>query len=574
MVLCLLTPMFSGNSYAKDYKLENGKFNHALSLFSTAKYSSHFQSFDYVNPDAPKGGEIRFGSVGQFTSLNPFILKGIPASGLSYLYDSLTESSEDEIATRYGLIAQSIKFDRNVNSIEFKLRPEAYFHDGHQVTAQDVIFTFKIIAENGHPSYKINLRQIDRIEKINDHQVKFYLKKGSNRDLPLLIASLPILPKHYYQNHNFNETNLQPPLGSGPYKIKQIKANNSIEYERVKDYWAKNLPVNRGRYNFDRIVFDYYRDNDVAIEAFKGQKYDFRQENVARNWNNAYNIEAVSKKEIIKEEISHALPAPMQAFVWNLRQSKFQNLALRKALTYAFDFEWLNHHIFYGAYKRTESYFANSSFAYQDFHLPKTNGTGFNRDNLIKAKEILTKAGYKISKGRLIEPNSNLPVKIEFLIDQKVFEMVIAPFVKNLAKLGIEAKIKLVEENQYQNRVNNFDYDAIVAVFPQSLIPGDELFAYFHSSQSVVKGSKNLMGLNDERIDHLVELIAKENDRNRLKKLCLELDQIMLESYYLLPQWHNNSHRILYKNIFVLPKIRPKYGIAIDSWYSTSSILK
>ncbi len=544
----------------------NDGFRHGISTFGDLKYPSNFQHFDYVNSQAPKQGKVRFATEGTFNSLNQFILKGVSASGLSYLYDSLTEGSEDEISSRYGLVAESVRLAPDHLAIEFKLRKNAFFHDGKNITADDVIFTFNTLVKDGHPSYKMLFRDIKEVKKINDYLVKFVFKNSNNRNLPLAVASLPVLPKHYYEKVDFTKTTLMPPLGSGPYKIKELKVGKSIVYERIKNYWAKDLPVNRGRYNFDEIAFDYYRDNNVLIEAFKAQKYDFRQENVARNWANIYNIDAIKNGEIIKKEITHGLPSPMQAFVLNLRKEKFQDLALRKALTYAFDFEWLYQHIFYNSYKRTESYFANSEFAYQGFKLPHSQGDGFNRENLIKAKEILDKAGYKIINQKLFSKDGKL-IQIEFLIDNTAFQMIIAPFVKNLHKLGIDAKMRFVEENQYQTRVNNFDYDVIIGLFGQALLPGDELFSYWHSSQKNIKGTRNIAGLDDKVVDDLAEKISRSKSKSELKILCQKLDKRMLENYYTIPEWHNNTYRILYRDIFMMPKIQPKYSLAMDSWW-------
>lgn len=561
IIFCFLilgfTPTFS---FAKE-------FQKGISIFGDLKYPSNFQHFDYVDIDAKKGGHLHLGVEGSFNSLNQFILKGLSASGLSYLYDSLTESSDDEISARYPLIAKEIYLDKKGNFIEFILDEKAHFHDGVKISADDVIFTFNKLTLEGHPSYKMAFRDVKNVEKISANHIRFNFKNNHNKQLPILVASLPVLPKHYYEKIDFPKSSLEIPLGSGPYKIKEVKAGKAITYERVKDYWAQDLPVNRGRYNFDEITFDYYRDNNVLIEAFKAQKYDLRQENVARNWANAYNIDAVKNGEIIKKEIRHYLPAPMQTFILNLRKEKFQNIALRKALNLAFDFEWLKNHIFYGSYKRTESYFANSDFAYQGFKLPVSNGDGFNRDNLIKAKEILEDAGYKMVDGKLLDPKNQQQVAIEFLVESKAFEMIIAPFIKNLQKLGIAAKMRFIEENQYQTRVNNFDYDIITAIFAQSLIPGDELFSYFHSSQKNVKGSRNLIGLDDKIIDALLEKISKTSNKEQLISLCQSLDKRLLENYYTIPQWHNNSYRILYRDIFSFPKITPKYSLSIDSWY-------
>ncbi len=542
-------------------------YQHGMSIFGDLKYPKNFQNFDYVNPNAPKAGSIKLGSEGTFNNLNSFILKGVNAAGLSYLYDSLMEGSEDEISSCYGLIAESVKLAADKFSINFRLRKIARWPDGKRITADDVVFTFNKLISDGHPSYKMIYRDVKEVKKINDAEVQFIFKTNQNRDLPMLVASLKILPKHYFEKVDFSKTTLEAPLGSGPYKIKEVKAGKSITYERNKDYWAKDLPVNRGRYNFDQITYEYYRDGNVLVEAFKAQKYDMRQENVARNWANNYNIEAVKNGQIIKKEIVHGLPTGAQTFVLNLRKEKFQNLELRKALTYAFDFEWLKEHIFYGSYKRTQSYFSNSDFGYKKFTLPKSKGDGFNRENLLKAKEILDNAGYKIVNQKLIDPKSGKQVEIEFLLDSESFQMITAPFVKNLKKLGIKAKTRFVEENQYQTRMNNFDFDIAVGVFGQGLIPGNELFSYWHSSQKSVKGSQNISGLDDKEIDKLVEKIAQAKSKKELIELCEEFDRRMLENYYTILQWHNNSYRILYRDIFEMPKITPKYSLAVDSWW-------
>lgn len=546
----------------------NEGLNYGISVFGDdLKYPKDFQHFNYANPNAPKGGTVRFGVEGTFNNLNSFILKGVNAAGLAYLYDSLMAGSDDEISSRYGLIAESVKLAPDKSSISFKLRKIAHWQDGKPITADDIIFTFNKLISDGHPSYKMLYRDVKEVLKINNYEVKFIFKNNQNRDLPILIASMQVLPKHFYDKIDFAKTTLEAPLGSGPYKITEINQGKSITYERDKNYWAKDLPINRGHYNFDKIIYDYYRDNNVLVEAFKAEKYDLRQENVARNWANNYNIEAIKDGRIIKKEIKHSLPTGIQAFVFNLRKEKFQNLELRKALTYAFDFEWLKDHIFYKSYNRTKSYFANSDFAYDSFDLPKSNGDGFNRNNLVRAKQILDKAGYKIIDGKLIDPKTGKQLEIEFMIDTESFQMIVAPFIKNLTKLGIKSKMRFVEENQYQTRVNNFDFDIIVAVFGQSLIPGNELLSYWHSSQKNVKGSQNISGLNDKKIDKLVEKIAKAQNKKELLALCQRFDKMMLENYYTIPQWHNNTYRILYRNIFEMPKTTPKYSLAIDTWW-------
>jgi microcin C transport system substrate-binding protein len=551
-------------------------FNSYLSVFDDQKKVKKFTNFDYVDKNAVKGGEIKFGVEGTFNNLSPFILKGISAAGLSFTFDSLMVSSDDEIGVYYPLIADGVKLAKDKKSISFRISPLARFHDGKKITADDVVFTFKTLISEGHPSYKIAYRDVDNVVKISENKVRFNFKTNQNRDLPSMIASMEILPRHFFKDKKFSATTSSPILGSGPYRVEKVDSAKSISLVRVKDYWAKDLAVNVGRFNFDRMTYDYYRDNSILIEAFKGQKYDFRQENIARNWANSYNIDAIKNSEIIKKEIKNNLPVAIQAFIFNLRKEKFQNIALRKALNIAFDFNWLNKNIFYSSYKRTQSYFENSEYSYQKDFLTKSlfyEENGFNRKNLIRASEILKKAGYKIIDKKLIDPNSKKAVEIEFLIDSPSFLMAISPFVKNLKKLGIAAKIRMTEENQYQTRINNFDYDIIVAVFPQAIIPGNELFAYFHSSQKNIKGSRNLIGLANVKVDKLVEAIAKSKNKKELIKLCRQLDEILLKNYFTILQWHSNNYRILYRNKFEIPKKTPKYSIGLDSWYNINSYL-
>jgi microcin C transport system substrate-binding protein len=552
--------LFTKFSYA------NPAFKHGFSIFGELKYKQNFMHFDYVDKNAQKKGEIKFGVEGTFNSLNPFILKGISVGGIDFLYDSLAEKSDDEIGSFYGLIAKEINLDET--SIAFKLRKDARWHDGKKITADDVVFTFYKLVEEGHPAYKIAYYGVKNIVKKNPYEVKFEFNDNKNKDLPALIAQMKILPKHYYKKVKFNETSLEPPVGSGPYKIKEVSVGKRIIYERVRDYWAQDIPINKGRYNFSNIYYEYYKDNNVLIEGFKAGKYDFREENVARNWANAYNIKKVESGEIIKKTIPHSLMVGMQAFVLNLRKEKFQDIALRKALTYGFDFEWLNDHIFYGAYKRTNSYFQNSEFSYKNFSLPRSSGDGFNHDNMLEARKILLASGYKFHHDLLLDKKTNKPIEVEFLIDSKAFEMVISPFIKNLRKIGILAKSRFIEENQYAARVRNFDFDVIVSGFSNSQIPGNELMRYWHSSYKNIVGGQNLSGLNDNVVDKLVEEISMSKNKNKIKNLCKKLDKVMLENYYVIPQWHNNTYRILYRDIFKMPKIQPKYSLGIDTWFA------
>jgi microcin C transport system substrate-binding protein len=574
-----------GNSFAAEFK-------HGISIFGDLKYQPNFKHFDYTNPNAPKGGEVKYGVEGTFNNLNPFILKGISAAGMEMTFDSLMENSADEISSKYGLIAETVKLSDDKKTLTFRLRKIAKFNDGSKITADDIIFSFNILKEKGHPSYAMIYRDVIKAKKINDYEVEFIFKNGDNRELPLAVASLPVFSAKYYSQHQFDKTTFNAPLGSGAYKVVAVDAGKSITFERAQKYWAKDLPVNKGRYNFDKITYDYYRDNNVLVEAFKAGAYDFRQENIARNWATAYNIDKVKNGEIIKKEIKHGLPAPMQAFVFNLRKEKFQNRDLRAAIALAFDFEWAKEKIFYGSYERTNSFFSNSEFAShglpnaaelailnkfknqipspvfnQEFKLPKTNSSGFSRDNLLQAQVSLKKAGYIISNQKLIDPKTNQPVEFEFLISSKAFQMVIAPMIQNLSTLGIKAKTRLVDENQYQNRLKNYDYDIIVNVFGSGMVPGDEQFSYWHSSQKDVAGGNNLVGVNDKAVDYLVEQISKSKNKAQLQTLTKCLDRILLWNFYVIPQWHNQTYRILYKDKFLMPKNSPIYSLALDSWW-------
>ncbi len=555
-----------------NYSTANNDFKHGIAIFGDLKYKNGFKNFDYVNKNAPRKGLVKLASQGTFNSLNPYILKGIAPAGMDYLYDTLMQSSEDEIAAMYPLIAKKVKISNSGLQISFLLNEKAKFSDGRQVTADDVVFSFNILRDHGHPSYKVSYQDVEKVQKISKYQVKFILKNNKNKKLPLIIASLPILPRHYYHNREFDETTADIPVGSGPYKISEVDMGKMIKYQRNDDYWAKNLAVNVGRYNFQEIQYDYYLDDKIMIEAFKAGNFDVRQENVARNWANSYNIDKVKNGEIIKRQIKHGLPSAMQSFVLNLRNKQFTDIHLRKALNYAFNFEWLKKHIFYGSYQRTNSYFANSNFAYNYNHsdkieLPTSDPDDFGRQNLIMAKNILDQAGYVVKNSKLISPITKKPVKIEFLIVSKSFEMIIAPFIDNLKKLGIEAKMKLVEENQYILRLKNFDYDAIVVAYPPSLIPGSNLLRFWHSSQANVKGSQNYSGLTDKIADDLVTKITNAKNKRQLTYYCQKFDKYMLQNFYLIPQWYSGTYRILYKNNIKQPKNLPKYSLSFDSWW-------
>ena len=565
---------------------------HGVAMHGDLKYGPDFTHFDYVNPDAPKGGEVRQSAVGSFDNLNPFILKGQSASGIGRIFESLMTGSEDEAFSQYGLIAESVEMPEDRSWVAFTLRAQARWHDGTQITVDDVLFSLEVLKTKGHPFYRAYYADVVKAEKIGERKVKFTFADGLNRELPLIIGELVILSKAYFETHDFEKTTLESPLGSGPYRVESVDAGRSITYARVVDYWGADLPVRRGQDNFDVIRVDYYRDPTVAMEAFKAHEYDFRAENASKVWATAYVGEAFDDGRIIKQEIAHSIPTGMQGFVFNTRRAKFADPKLRRALGYAFDFEWTNKNLFNGAYSRTESYFSNSELASSGlpdaaelallepfrnqipaavfnevYETPKTDGSGKARRNLRTALKMLGQAGWAIVDGKLINPDDGEPLEIEFLIVSPLFERIIAPYVKNLEKLGVGARIRLVDSAQYQKRLEGFDFDMVVASMGQSLSPGNEQNNYWTSAAADTPGSRNLAGIKDPVVDSLVETLIAAADREALITATRALDRVLLSGYYVVPHWHIRSFRVAYWNKFARPAITPKYSLGFDSWW-------
>lgn len=567
---------------------------HGLALHGDLKYGPDFRHFDYVNPDAPKGGTVRLHAIGTFDSLHPFILRGVKAAGIGMTFDTLTVGSGDEAFSVYGLIARTIEVPQDNSWVAFELRPEARFHDGSPITVEDVIFTFEALKTKGHPFYRTYYAAVVKAEQVGPRKVKFSFNVKDNRELPLIVGQMPVLSKAYWATRDFERTTLEPVLGSGPYQVVAVDPGRSITYERVRDYWAANLPVNVGRHNFDRIRYDYYRDATVALEAFKAGQYDFRAENVARDWATGYQSPALQNGWIRKEEIPHQQPTGMQGFVFNTRRPVFQDRRVRQALAYAFDFEWTNRTLFYGAYTRTKSYFSNSELASsglpspaelkilepyrgripeevftQEYDPPRTNGTGFMRENLRVAFRLLKEAGWEVNdRGVLVNARTGEPMEFEFLLVSPTFERVVLPYVYNLKnRLGIQARVRTVDSTQYQNRVDNFDFDVIVETFGQSLSPGNEQRDYWKSDRADVPGSRNVAGVRDPVVDELVELVIAAEDRQTLIDRTRALDRVLLWGHYVIPQWHIKSFRVAYWDKFGRPAVQAKYDLAFDAWW-------
>ena len=566
--------------------------SHGIAMHGDLKYGPD-QGYDYVDPNALKGGTLRLSAVGTFDNLNPYIIKGVPAVGIGLIFESLMESSSDEPFSEYGLIAEKIEMPADRSWVAFTLRPEARWHDGTPITVDDVIFSFETLKTRGSPNYRLYYANVDKAESAGERRVKFSFSGGRNRELPLIMGQLPIISKAYYTAHEFEKTTLEAPLGSGPYKVAAVESGRSITFERVKDYWGANLPRLRGRYNYDAIHFNYFRDPTVEFEAFKAHAYDFRDESSSKEWATAYVGPSFDNKLTIKEEIPHELSTGMQGFAFNSRKPIFADWRVREALSYAFDFEWANKNLFYGAYVRSESYFSNSELAASDlpspdelvllelfkaelppklftkaFAAPKTDGSGNNRDNLKRAAALLDAAGYVVKAGKRIDPATGQPMSFEMLLDNPAFERVIGPFAKSLARIGVEGKIRLVDSSQYVERLRKFDFDMVVQTFGQSLSPGNEQREFWGSKAADQPDSRNIIGIKSKAIDALIENVIAAKDRPDLVTATRALDRALLFGHYLIPNWHIRVFRVAYWDILDRPKIAPKYGLGnIDTWW-------
>jgi microcin C transport system substrate-binding protein len=566
----------------------------ALSLVGEPKYKPGFDHFDFVNPAAPKGGTARLSvAPGTFDSLNPFILAGTPPQGLGMVYETLTKDSMGEPSTAYGLIAESMNVPSDHSWVEFNLNPKAKWHDGKPITPEDVIFSFNTLMEKGTPFYAQYYHNVKKAEKTGPRKVKFTFDQAGNRELPMIMGQLPVLPKHYWQGRKFDAPTQEPPLGSGPYKIGDVKPGRSITYERVKDYWGADLPVNRGQYNFDRVSYEYFQDETVELEAFKTHKFDFISENTAKTWATAYDFPAVRNHLVKKEEIAHKNPTGMQAFAFNIRRDVFKDARVRQALAQAMDFEWTNKNMFYGQYTRTQSFFSNSDLASSGlpspaelalltplkgkipdtvfkapYKAPATDGSGNNRDNLRQAAMLLQQAGYEVRKGVLVNKQSGKPLTFEILNAQPVFERIMLPFVENLKKLGVQASIRTVDPAQYEQRMKDFDFDLTVETFPQSESPGNEQRDFWGSSAADRKGSRNIIGIKNPAVDALIDKVIYAPDRAGLIAASRALDRVLLANNYVIPMWHIRIFRVAYWDRFGRPAKLPDYHYGFPSlWW-------
>ncbi|WP_246102012.1 extracellular solute-binding protein [Methylobacterium terricola] len=570
-------------------------WRHGLSLLGEPKYPADFTHFDYADPNAPKGGLVRFGSQGSFDNFNLIVagVKGDLESQIPLIYDTLLAQAQDEASTYYGLLADGVRPAEDLGSVVYRLRPEARWHDGQPVTADDVVFSFAVLKENS-PSYSSYYKNVTTAEAIGPHEVRFIFSEKGNRELPQIVGQFPVLPKHWWQGkdasgrpRNPAETTLEIPLGSGPYRLARFEAGRTAAYERVPDYWGRDLPVNRGANNFDTQRAEYFRDATVMIEAFKADQFDWRTENIARNWATAYDgFPALREGRILKEEFPQAGMGMMQAFTLNLRRKKFADERVRRAFNLAFDFEEMNRTLFYGLYKRVDSYFFGTELASSGlpegrerailesvkdmvpasvFTTPYKNPVNGSpeavRTNLREAVRLFQEAGYEIRGNQMVEKASGQPFTVEFLGNDNSAERVVLPYRAALQRIGLTVSLRVVDPAQYQNLMRSFDFDALALNnWPESLSPGNEQRGFWGSAAADKPGSRNLAGIKDPGVDALIDKLIYAGDREELVAATRALDRVLLAHNYVVPQWSSDVSRTLRWNRFAHPAVLPRYG--------------
>ncbi|AQU82481.1 MULTISPECIES: extracellular solute-binding protein [unclassified Halomonas] len=592
--------LLSMSLFASDGLVENTppgpvETAHGLSLYDSPELSEDFAYFPHVNPAAPKGGTITHTAVGgSFDSTNPFIIRGTPATGISNIYDTLMTSNPGEPFSLYGLLAKGVRLAPDRHWIEFDLRPEARFQDGEPVTAYDVVFTFNLLREKANPFYASYYAGVERVIAQSEHQVRFEFNDTESRELPLIVAQLPILPRHYWEPRDFTSPTLAAHPGSGPYRISDVDPGRRIVFKRDESYWGKDLPVNIGRYNIDRIIYEYYRDRDIAWEAFKAGLTDFRIDARAATWAIGYDFPAYRDGLIKRITVPDVNPSMMQAFVFNLRKEQFQDPRVREALSLTFDFPWLNTNIFYGTYQRTESFFQNSEMEatglpsgdelalLEPFRdellashrserlftdpLPIEHPTDL-RERLKLGLDLLREAGYEVDNGVLVNSETGRPLSVEVLLYDSGLERVVQPMLRNMARLGVQTSLRIVDINQFLNRLRSYDYDIVISHFPQSNNPGNEQRDYWTSAAAESPQSRNRMALAHPAVDALVEQLIRAEDRETLDTVTHALDRVLRWGFYVIPHYHSGESRIAVWDKFGYPEPFPEYAMDLDAWW-------
>ncbi|WP_261818254.1 extracellular solute-binding protein [Vibrio gallicus] len=559
--------------------------------FGQAKHPNGFQHLDYVNPSAPKRGHITYGAIGTFDSFNRYGSRGKPGSMTGEIYDTLMFSPSDEINTSYPLIAQNIRHADDFSWMEIDINPSAKFHDGVSITAQDVEFTFKKFLAQGVPQYRTYYKKVKSVTAISKRTARIEMNQPDKDVLFSLAQGMAVLPQHFWKDKDLSQPLSHPPIGSGPYKITDFKAGQSITYSRVKDYWAASLPVNVGRHNFDSISYDYYRDDTVMLEAFKAGEYDLRQEGTAKFWATAYTGSNFDKGFIKKEEIEHQIPQSMQGFIFNTERAVFQDPKVREALTYALDFEWMNKNMFYQQYQRTNSYFQNTAYQAQGmpsateieiltpikaqipervfgpaYKAPHSDGSGRIRSQMRTAIKILNSAGWETKNGVMTHVETGKPLEFELMAFSPTTERIAEPLKKNLSRMGISMKIRTVDTTQYLKRWHERDYDMIFRSYSANAYPSPSLKIVWHSQ--FIDSTYNQAGVRSKAIDYLTEQIDQhQQDPEMLKALAPALDRVLTWNFYAIPAWHSSTFRVASWDKFARPDTRPEYDLGLDTWW-------
>lgn len=587
LALCLVAS--GANAWAAPQTLT------AVALNDQPLYDSN-APFPYANPNAPKGGSMVRMAMGNFDHFNAFIDKGQAAAGVDYLFDSLTVASLDEPFARYPLLAERITQDPDDGSwVTYHLNPRAKFHSGLPVLASDVVFTFETLLKDGTPALRSYLTDIDHVAALDQHTVKFFFKRADNPEIALTVGELPIFSRQDWKNRPFNQVSLTVPVGSGAYKVASFDVGRSVTYQRDPHYWARDLAANRGKFNVDQLKYVYYRSGEIAFEGFKAGQYRLREENKARNWAVNYNFPAVTQGLVKKQLIRHQNPVAMQALVFNQRLPKFQDIRVRQAFSLAFDFEWMNKAIFNGGYQRLQSYWHNSELAatgapnaaemailnpllpqlsaiqrqavLQPWQAPISDGSGFNRANLLKARALLLAVGYRYQNGQLVNAQGE-PLRLEILSYDEALQRVLLPFVRNMKRLGVQATVRMVDIPQYIERGRRFDYDMLIDQFGQSLSPGGEQLGYWSSEAANEQGSPNSMGLQNPVVDALLHQLVRAKDRPQLLTVTHALDRVLRAGYYAIPMYGLPAYRLAYWDEFARPQRAPKYALGLEFWWS------
>jgi microcin C transport system substrate-binding protein len=587
LLLISLLGAFAAPARAEDAALRT----YGLALVGQIRLPPDFSHFPYTNPDAPKGGTVTLAAIGSYDSFNPFVVRGTPTSAVGKLFDTLMVRSRDEPESAYGHLAKVIEIPADHMGVAFELRPEAHFNDGTPVTAEDVVWTFNTLREKGRPFFRQYYADVASVTAEGRLRVVFRFTNARNRELPQILGEMPVLPEHWWKGRDFSQPLSEPPLGSGPYRVASFEMGRSVVLQRVPDYWAQNLPTARGLYNFNTERYEYYRDPNVAMEAFKAGSVDWRQENSSKNWATAYDFPAVTQGLVQKVSLPLNMPTGMQGFAMNTRRPIFADRRVREAMIDVFDFEWMNHNLFYDSYTRTQSYFSNSDFASSGlpkgdelallekyrtqippeifttpYKLPVTDGSGNNRAGLRAALTLLEQAGWKIKDRKLINAQGQ-PFAFQILLSDPVFERVALAYVQSLERLGMDVTVRTVDPAQYQRRMDEFDYDMTDTVIGESGSPGNEQTEFWTCASAKTEGSNNIMGVCDPVVDALVGTLLKAPDYAHLVTDVRALDRVLLAGAYLVPHWHAENVHVAYWNRFGRPTAPVKEGVVFDAWW-------